>query len=228
MFRPLSWPRLSQKTTRCSRNPTASGVHLPFFLTPKPLSHLILPCVFERREAYGRDLTLGLDASMAGGERRKKVVIEFSSPNIAKEFHAGHLRSTIIVHSLPTCMRAWVGNVTKVNYLGDWGKQFGLLAVGWQRFGSEELLSREPLKHLLGVYAQINAEFKLEEEESKRARAEGRDTSEIESRGLYAERNGYFRRMEKGDADAIALWRRIRDISIDRYIATYARSWYRL
>lgn len=114
-------------------------------------------------------------------------------------------------------------DVVKMNYLGDWGKQFGLLAVGWQRFGSEDKLSHEPLKHLLDVYARINALFKPEQEASQAARKEGRDTAEIESQGLYAERNTFFCRMEDGDPEAVALWRRFRDISIDRYVSLYAR-----
>lgn len=114
-------------------------------------------------------------------------------------------------------------DVVRMNYLGDWGKQFGLLAVGWQRFGSEEELAREPLKHLLSVYARINALFEPEQDASKKARKEGRDTAEVESQGLYAERNAFFRRMEDGDPAAMALWRRFRDISIDRYVALYAR-----
>jgi arginyl-tRNA synthetase len=114
-------------------------------------------------------------------------------------------------------------DVVRVNYLGDWGKQFGLLAVGWQRYGSEELLRAQPLKHLLDVYAKIHAEFKPEAEESKKARNEGRDTAEIESRGLFKERNDFFKRMEEGDEEALKLWRRFRDISIERYVDIYAR-----
>lgn len=114
-------------------------------------------------------------------------------------------------------------DVVKMNYLGDWGKQFGLLAVGWQRFGSEEELAKEPLKHLLEVYARINTLFAPEQAASKQARQEGRDTAEIESQGLFAERNNFFRRMEDGDAQALALWQRFRDISIERYVTLYAR-----
>lgn len=114
-------------------------------------------------------------------------------------------------------------DVIKVNYLGDWGKQFGLLAVGWQRFGSEELFAEEPLKHLLEVYAKINSLFAPEKEASEQARDRGEDTSEIESKGLFAARNAFFQKMEDGDPDAIALWKRFRDVSIERYISTYAR-----
>ena len=82
---------------------------------------------------------------------RKKVIVEFSSPNTAKEFQAGHLRSTIIGAPTPRLYEDMGWDVIKINYLGDWGKQFGLLAVGWQRFGSEEELAKPPRKHLLDV-----------------------------------------------------------------------------
>jgi arginyl-tRNA synthetase len=204
------------------QEPLANKIHLPLFFSPVPLAHLIIPFIFQRLESYGSNLGIGLrDNSPELG--RKKVIVEFSSPNIAKEFHAGHLRSTIIgafISNLYTIM-GW--EVVKINYLGDWGKQFGLLAVGWSRFGSEEELARDPLKHLLEVYARINALFKPEEEESKQARKDGHDTTEIESRGIYAERNAFFRRLEDGEETALQLWQRFRDISIERYISTYAR-----
>lgn len=111
----------------------------------------------------------------------------------------------------------------RINYLGDWGKQFGLLAVGWEKYGSEELLQAQPLKHLLDVYVKINTDFKPEEAARDKARDEGRDTAEIESRGLFAARNAFFSRMERGEPEALALWRRFRGISIERYINIYAR-----
>lgn len=86
----------------------------------------------------------------------QKVIIEFSSPNIAKPFHAGHLRSTIIGAFLANLHEANGWDVTRMNYLGDWGKQFGLLAVGFEMFGSEELLEKDPIQHLFDVYVKIN------------------------------------------------------------------------
>ncbi|KAL2192754.1 arginyl-tRNA synthetase [Corynascus similis CBS 632.67] len=177
------------------QKPVAVGIHLPVFFTPLSLPRLVLPYIFQRQQSYGNDPDVGLRNHATPDQGRKKVIVEFSSPNIAKEFHAGHLRSTIIGAFIANLYEAMGWDVIKVNYLGDWGKQFGLLAVGWQRFGSEEELAREPLKHLL----------------------------DIESRGLFAERNAFFSRMEAGDEETIALWRRFRDISVDRYIATYAR-----
>lgn len=158
----------------------AAGIHLPFFFAPLSLPRLILPYIFQRQQSYGNNPDVGLRNDAAPDQGRKKVILEFSSPNIAKEFHAGHLRSTIIGAFIARLYETMGWDVVKVNYLGDWGKQFGLLAVGWQRFGSEEELAREPLKHLLDVYARINKVFKPEQDESKKARDEGRDTADIE------------------------------------------------
>ncbi|KXX82919.1 Arginine--tRNA ligase, cytoplasmic [Madurella mycetomatis] len=188
--------------------------HLQFFYSPRILPRLILPFVSERKASYGSSMIQG---------QKKRAIVEFSSPNIAKEFHAGHLRSTIIGAFIANLYENMGWDVVRINYLGDWGKQFGLLAVGWEKYGSEELLQSEPLKHLLDVYVKINAEFKPEEAASKKARDEGRDTAEIESRGLFSERNAFFKRMELGNQEALALWKRFRDISIERYIDIYAR-----
>lgn len=188
--------------------------HLQFFYSPKILPRLILPYISERKASYGRSTVQG---------QKKRAIVEFSSPNIAKEFHAGHLRSTIIGAFIANLYENMGWDVVRINYLGDWGKQFGLLAVGWEKYGSEELLLSEPLKHLLDVYVKINAEFKPEEAASKQARDEGRDTAEIESQGLFSERNAFFKRMELGDQETLALWKRFRDISIERYIDIYAR-----
>jgi len=75
---------------------------------------------------------------------RKKVVIEFSSPNIAKEFHAGHLRSTIIGGFLSNLFAGAGWDVVRMNYLRDWGRQYGILAVAWNMFGCGGGISREP------------------------------------------------------------------------------------
>lgn len=205
------------------KQPSPSGIHLPFFLSPKTLPRLILPYVFDRQSTFGQDTTFGKKDVSNPELGRKRIVVEFSSPNIAKEFHAGHLRSTIIGAYISNLYKNMGWDVVKVNYLGDWGKQFGLLAVGWERFGSEEELAKAPLKHLLEVYAHINTLFRPEEEACKLARDQGRDTSDIESKGIYAERNAFFRRLEDGDHEALKLWQRFRDLSIDRYAMTYDR-----
>lgn len=203
--------------------PTANGIFVPLNFAVDSLPRLVLPYVLERKGSYGKNLSIGLKEPENPNAGQRRVIVEFSSPNIAKEFHAGHLRSTIIGSYIANLYESMGWDVVKINYLGDWGKQFGLLAVGWERFGSEELFKADPLKHLLDVYAKINALFKPEQDASQQARNNGLDTMEIESRGLFAERNAFFKRMEDGEPEALALWKRFRDVSIERYISTYSR-----
>lgn len=134
----------------------------------------------------------------------KKVIMEYSSPNIAKQFHVGNLRSTIIGGFLSNVYKANGWDVISMNYLGDWGKQFGMIAVGFDKYGSEEALARDAIKHLYDVYVKINADAKDDESVHDAARA-------------------YFKRMEDGDESALANWRKWRDLSIEKYKEEYAR-----
>ncbi len=206
----------------CSQ-PTASGIHLQIFFAPKSLPQVLIPYVFARKTSYGHDNARGYKNRNEPSSGRKKVIVGFSSPNIAKDFHAGHLRRTTIgacTSNLYKCM-GW--DVVNMNYLGDWGKQFGLVALGWQRCNSEELLERDPLGHLLDVYIRINKLFKHEKDAVEDAKKRKEDTSQLESQGLYAERNDFFLRLEARESEALALWKRFHDISIPRYISVYAR-----
>ncbi|KAG8718475.1 hypothetical protein FRC08_005208 [Ceratobasidium sp. 394] len=134
----------------------------------------------------------------------KNIIIEYSSPNIAKQFHVGHLRSTIIGGFLCNLYKANGWDVLGINYLGDWGKQFGMIAVGFDKYGSEEALARNAIKHLYEVYVKINADANDDESVHDAARA-------------------YFKRMEDGDESALANWRRWRDLSIEKYKEEYGR-----
>lgn len=151
----------------------------------------------------------------------KKVVIEFSSPNIASEFHAKHLRSTILGAYVANQYERMDWDVVKLNYLGDWGKQIGLLGAGWERFGSEQSFEADPMGHMLDVFNKIDELFQPEVLMSRTARDNGEDTAAIETRGIFAERNGFFKRMEDGDEKALALWKRFRDVSIEHYVKLY-------
>ena len=134
----------------------------------------------------------------------KNVIVEFSSPNIAKPFHAGHLRSTIIGAFIANLYEANGWNAERWNYMGDWGKQFGLLAVGWELHGEERLLEEDAVKHLYNVYVQINKEAE-------------------ENPDIHAQARAYFKSMEDGEEKAVALWKKFRDLSIKKYAETYAR-----
>ncbi|KAL7424485.1 arginyl-tRNA synthetase [Cryptotrichosporon argae] len=158
-------------------------------------------------EAYG--------TSTEGGG--KHLLVDFSSPNIAKPFHAGHLRSTIIGAVICNLHEASGWKVTRLNYLGDWGTQYGLLSIGFDRYGSEEKLKADPIKHLFDVYVKINAE---KEEETKKFNA-GEITDADSTTHAAAKR--VFKAMEDGDEKALAQWRRFRDLSIEKLVETYAR-----
>ncbi|KAJ2778159.1 arginyl-tRNA synthetase [Coemansia interrupta] len=134
----------------------------------------------------------------------KRVIVEFSSPNIAKPFHAGHLRSTIIGNFITNLYKAHGWETISMNYLGDWGKQYGLLAIGFERYGSEEELVADPIKHLYDVYVSINKDAEADPSIHDQARA-------------------YFRKMEDREEGALALWQRFRDLSIVKYKDIYAR-----
>ncbi len=203
--------------------PVPDGVQLRFFFFPTTVPRIILPYIVDRLHEYGVNPSLGLKDAMQPESGRKKVIVEFSSPNLACESSAAHLRSTIIGGQLSNLYESCGWNVTRLNYLGDWGKQLGLLAVGWQRFGSEERFREDPMGHLLEVYEKIEGIFRPEKDASRKARDEGHDTAAIEAQGIFAERDRFFRRMEEGEPEAVGLWKRFRDTSITYYTSVYAR-----
>ncbi|XP_007528771.1 probable arginine--tRNA ligase, mitochondrial isoform X1 [Erinaceus europaeus] len=146
----------------------------------------------------------GFRSELFSGLPQKKIVVEFSSPNVAKKFHVGHLRSTIIGNFIANLKEALGHQVTRMNYLGDWGMQFGLLGTGFQLFGYEEKLQSNPLQHLFEVYVQVNKEAAENESITKSA-------------------HEFFQRLELGDMQALGLWQKFRDLSIKEYIRMYER-----
>jgi arginyl-tRNA synthetase len=161
----------------------------------------------------------------ASDTTRKQVIIEFSSPNIASEFQGKHLRSTLLGAQLVNLYVAMGWNVTKINYLGDWGKPIGLLGAGFEKIGSQELLEADPVAHLHDVYQKTFELFLPEQVESRKARDEYGDAAarDVESKGLFAERNAFFKRMEDGDQKALDFAKRFRNVSVKQYIKLYAR-----
>jgi len=187
------------------------------------LPRLLFPYINDRKSFYGRHVSLGLRDPSSPALGRKKLVVEFSSPNIASEFHAKHLRSTILGGYIANLYETMGWDVVKINYLGDWGMPIGLLGVGWEKFGSEELFKADPVGHLHDVNHQITKLFLPEQEARKNARDEGHNPAEIEAQGLFAERNAFVKRLEDGDEEAIQFWKRVREANITKYIELYSR-----
>jgi arginyl-tRNA synthetase len=124
----------------------ANGVFLNILYNRQVYQAKVVKQILNQKETYGQNYS-GFG---------NLAVVEFSSPNIAKPFHAGHLRSTIIGNYIKNVLNANGWSTLAMNYLGDWGKQYGLLAVGFDKYGDEKLLQQDPIQHLYEVYVKIN------------------------------------------------------------------------
>lgn len=204
--------------------PVVTGYFMSFYFKPAPLTKAVIPLIRSLGTDYGKNPANGL-RDPKNSKDRKRIIVEFSSPNIAKPFHAGHLRSTIIGGFISNLYEGAGWDVTRINYLGDWGKQYGMLALGFERYGDEELLTKDPINHLFNIYVKINQEIKAEDDKIKELKAEGKEAeaAELASNSSDEQARQYFKKMTEGDEAALAQWRRFRDLSITRYKETYAR-----
>jgi len=126
----------------------AVGGYVNFYFDRNAYSKNVLSEIFDKKEDYGK-----LDEG-----RGKTIVIDYSSPNIAKPFHIGHLFSTAIGHSLSRIYEHLGYKVVKVNHLGDWGTQFGKLICAYLRWGDKEKIDKDPINELLKIYVKFHEE----------------------------------------------------------------------
>ena len=160
----------------------------------------ILPEILEKKENYGApDLGKG-----------KTVVLDYSSPNVAKPFHIGHLGTTVIGHALKRLHEFAGYECVGINYLGDWGTQFGKLIVAYKLWGDKEQIEQGGIDKLVELYVRINNTIKGDEENGIPAREDLADEARAE-----------FRKMEMGDEENIALWKWFVEISLHEYEKTY-------
>lgn len=160
--------------------------HLSFNLNKRLFFKKILDSIHSQRDSFGK-------SNVGKGDT---AVIDFSSPNIAKLFHVGHFRTTILGNFIKNLMQNAGYNVISLNYLGDWGKQFGLVVLGFEMFGSEEELEKNALMHLFEVYVKVN-------------KAAASDPT------IHDNARNIFREMEEfKNEEYMSLWRRFREISI--------------
>ena len=168
------------------------GPYLNFFVDKGVFAKNTLNKVLEEGDNYG--------ASNIG--EGKTVCVEYSSPNIAKPFHVGHLFTTAIGNSLYKMFKKEGYNTVGLNHLGDWGTQFGKLISAYNRWVDEEALEKAPIDELLRIYVKFHEEAK-------------KDTS------LEDEARANFKALENGDPQATALWNRFRDLSLKEFERVY-------
>ena len=170
----------------------ATGPYVNFFLNKAEISGQVIKEVVKEGADYGQQ-------NEGKGEN---VTIDLSSPNIAKPFSVGHLRSTVIGDALSNIFRKMGYNTIKINHLGDWGKQFGLLMVAYKKWGSKEAVEANPIYELLQLYVRINAEIENDP-------------------ALDDEGRLWFKKLEDGDPEATELWQWFRDESLVEFNRIY-------
>lgn len=163
------------------------------YLDGSQLAKKVITEVTERGEKYGAPTDLG---------KGKTVVLDYSSPNVAKPFHIGHLGTTVIGHSLKKLHEFAGYKCVGINYLGDWGTQFGKLIVAYRKWGNAELIEQGGIDKLVELYVKFHEEAEKDPLLNDQARAE-------------------FKKLEDGNEENIKVWRWFVDISLAEYQKTY-------
>ncbi len=168
------------------------GGYVNFFVNKSSLAKKVIENVFSQKENYGK-------SNFGEG---KTVVIDFSSPNIAKPFHIGHIRSTVIGNSLHKIYSSQGYKTERINHLGDYGTQFGKLIVAFKKWGNKEEVEKNPIKELLKLYVMFHDEAEKCPELEDEARA-------------------WFTKLENNDKEAKDLWQWFRDESLKEFSRVY-------
>ena len=167
------------------------GGYINFFVNKENLVKEVLNEI-SRQDEYGK-------AKIGEG---RNIVIDYSAPNIAKPFHIGHLRSTVIGGALSNIYKYLGYNVTGINHLGDYGTQFGKLIEGYKMWGNEYDIDKDPINELTKIYIRINEECKKDE------------------KVLEACRDN-FKKLEDGDPYCVELWKKFKDVSLKEFQRVY-------
>lgn len=168
------------------------GAYINFYINKTLLAQKVLKEIYQQKEKYG---------SSTEGEN-KTIIDEFSSPNIAKPFHIGHLRSTVIGNALHNMFAFFGYKVIRLNHLGDWGTQFGKLIVAHLKWKDDAYFKKDPINYLLDIYVKFHAEAEKNPELDDEARQ-------------------WFKKLEDGDKEALKLWAKFHHASIDEFKRIY-------
>lgn len=170
----------------------ALGPYLNIYLCRNLVSFEIVEQILIEKDNYGcQNFGIG-----------KSAIVDFSSPNIAKPFSMGHLRSTVIGNSLRLILEKCGFNVVAINHLGDWGSQFGKLMVAYQKWGIKERIEQNPIQELFELYVKFHDVAK--------------DNPDLEAEGRR-----WFKRLEDNDQEALALWEWFRFESLIEFSRLY-------
>ena len=168
------------------------GGYVNFFVNKTQLAETVINKVLSEKKDYGRS-NLGKDET---------VIVEYSSPNIAKPFHIGHIRTTVIGNAIYKLYESQGYKTIRINHLGDYGTQFGKLIVAFKKWGDKKVVEENPIPELLKLYVQFHEE------------AENHPELEDESRE-------WFTKLENGDEEAKELWQWFRDESLKEFARVY-------
>jgi arginyl-tRNA synthetase len=170
----------------------AKGAYVNVFLNKSAISKQIIETIVKQQCHYG-DLSLG---------QGKTIVLDFSSPNIAKPFSMGHLRSTVIGNAIANIAEKCGYRTVRINHLGDWGTQFGKLIAAYKHWGNESKISENPIQELFRLYVKFHEEAETNEQLEQEGRA-------------------WFKKLEDGDEEAYRLWKWFRDESLKDFNRIY-------
>ena len=168
------------------------GPYINFFLDRKKFENEVINTIIDKKENFGR-------SDMGKG---KTVVLDFSSVNIAKPFHIGHIRSTVIGDVIRNIHEFLGYNTVASNYIGDYGTQFGTMIAAYKLWGDDDKLNQNPIQELLNLYVRYNSEASENEEMMDVAREE-------------------FRKLEEGEEEATRLWTWFKEISFKEFDRVY-------
>lgn len=171
---------------------TSLGGYLNFFADKSSYTKSTIETILSEKDAYG-------NSEIGKG---KNVIVEYSSPNIAKSFHVGHLCSTAIGHALYNIIKSQGYNCIGINHLGDWGTQFGRLIVGYKNWINEAALEEEPIKELSRIYVKFYEEAEKNPE-------------------LDNESRMHFKNLEDGCEEETILWKKFKDLSLKEFKRVY-------
>ncbi len=180
------------KPSRFVEKVISSGPYLNFFANKEFYQKEMIDPILKQKESYGH-------SRIGKGE---KILIEYSSPNIAKPFHIGHFRATIIGNALKKIYLALGYKCIGINYLGDWGTQFGKLITAFKKWGNEAKLKKDPIKYLNSLYVRFHEEVKQDPSLEDEARL-------------------WFKKCEENDREAIRLWKKFKSVSLKEFKKIY-------